>query len=162
MLRTEKGFILHADLRVRKSEMVMKRGQKDCKGNKAKGKDPGPSQQGTQCQRLRTGGLLSCWVSKATKNTLISMTPSLAAARGLSRCVFSLFEQTMQPGPENNCSFPAYSYFTARTPPPSCGGQRAAPGGGGAVKEPVGAGSGGCPWPMSSPGHKPGSWVYFG
>lgn len=89
----------------------MKWGQKGCKGNKAKSRDPGPSQQGIECQQLWTGGLLSCWVSKATKNTLNSMRPILAAASGLSPA-FPLLQQTMQPGPENNGSFPAQLYFT--------------------------------------------------
>lgn len=40
------------------------------------------------------------------------MTPFPATASELSLCFFSLLEQTMQPGPENNYSFPAYVYLT--------------------------------------------------
>lgn len=68
---------------------------------------------GWKRQELWTGGFLSCWLSKATKNTAISMRPLQATASKLSLpSLFSLLEQKMQPAPENNCSFPVCLYST--------------------------------------------------
>lgn len=117
MLRTLRGLKLHLHPACRFldqealewDEMGPNRLQKE---TKQENKDAGPSQQGIRCQQHWTGGPFSCWVSKVAKNTPISMTPFPATASELSLCFFSLLEQTMQPGPENNCSFPACVYFT--------------------------------------------------
>lgn len=116
-LRTLRGLTLHLQPACRFldqealacDEMGPNRLQKE---TKQENKDAGPSQQGIWCQQHWTGGPFSCWVSKVAKNTPISMTPFPATASELSLCFFPLLEQTMQPGPENNCSFPACVYCT--------------------------------------------------
>lgn len=131
--------------------------RKVARETKAKGKPPGPSQRRTQCQQLWTGGLLSCRVSKAPKNTRISIRPFLATASGLSLAPFPFWNK--QCNQVLKIIAPFLPIWTSLAPP-SCVGQRSALGDQGRSEGELERG-GWC-WPMSSPGGEQGSRAYFG